>query len=172
MEVDEVAPAAAAPVASEENKSKKRKSSGVGAGDEDDKYDQRLSALLPFAQPLAPKKLNKKVMKTVKKAAKQKHIRRGVKEVVKSLRKGDKGLVVLAGDISPADVISHIPVLCEDSSVPYVFVPSKEDLGGAGATKRPTSCIMVVPGGFKKDGKESEYREAYDEIVSEIKSLA
>ncbi len=52
-------------------------------------------------------------------------LRRGVKEVVKGLRKGEKGIVIMAGDISPIDVISHLPVLCEDSDVPYVFVQSK-----------------------------------------------
>ena len=33
--------------------------------------------------------------------------------------------VVIAGDISPIDVISHIPVACEDNKVPYAYVPSK-----------------------------------------------
>jgi hypothetical protein len=42
------------------------------------------------------------------------------------------------------DVLSHLPVLCEDVSCPYLFVPSKESLGTASATKRPTSCIMMV----------------------------
>ena len=58
-------------------------------------------------------------------AASAKMLRRGVKEVVKGLRKGEKGFVVMAGDISPIDVISHLPVLCEDNDVPYVFVASK-----------------------------------------------
>ncbi|SCU86957.1 LAME_0D08240g1_1 [Lachancea meyersii CBS 8951] len=140
----------------------------------EDNYDARLPAVLPFAQPLASKKLNKKVLKTVKKASKAKNVKRGVKEVVKALRKGEKGLVVIAGDISPPDVISHIPVLCEDQTVPYIFVPSKQDLGSAGATKRPTSVVFVVPGSSKKkDGKakEEEYRESFDDVVKEVKSL-
>lgn len=139
-----------------------------------DNYDKKLPALLPFAHPLAPKKLNKKVLKTVKKASKAKHVKRGVKEVVKALRKGEKGLVIIAGDISPADVISHIPVLCEDMKVPYVFIPSKEDLGSAGATKRPTSTVMIVPGGSGKkadSSKTTEYREGYDDIVKEIPAI-
>ncbi|KAA8911249.1 hypothetical protein TRICI_003859 [Trichomonascus ciferrii] len=141
-----------------------------------DNYELRLPAVLPFASPLAPKKLNKKVLKTVKKASKARHVKRGVKEVVKAVRKGEKGLVIIAGDISPADVISHIPVLCENHKVPYVFIPSKEDLGSAGATKRPTSCVMVVPGGGSKkkaddSSKTDEYREGYDEIVKDIKSI-
>ena len=34
--------------------------------------------------------------------------------------------MVLAGDISPIDVITHVPVLCEDNDIPYVYVPAKE----------------------------------------------
>ena len=34
-------------------------------------------------------------------------------------------LVVIAADISPLDVISHLPVFCEEKSVPYMFVASK-----------------------------------------------
>ncbi|CCD24169.1 snoRNA-binding protein NHP2 NDAI_0C05100 [Naumovozyma dairenensis CBS 421] len=139
-----------------------------------DNYDARMPAVLPFAKPLASKKLNKKVLKTVKKASKAKNVKRGVKEVVKALRKGDKGLVVIAGDISPADVISHLPVLCEDNSVPYIFVPSKQDLGSAGATKRPTSVVFIVPGSNKKKeakAKEEEYKDAFNEVVKEVTAL-
>src|SRR2546423_11196101 len=69
------------------------------------------------------------------------------------------GVVVLAADISPMDVISHIPVLCEDHNIPYIYVTSRAELGMAGQTKRPTSVVMVVRSAGKKkekDGKEAE----------------
>jgi H/ACA ribonucleoprotein complex subunit 2 len=81
----------------------------------------------------------------VRKASHAKFVRRGVKEVVKALRKGEKGFCVIAGDISPIDVITHLPVMCEDREIPYFYVPSKIDLGAAASTKRPTSCILVTP---------------------------
>lgn len=148
----------------------------MGKEELDTNYDKRLPALVPFAKPLATKKLNHKIYKTVKKASKCKHVKRGVKEVVKALRKGDKGLVIIAGDIFPYDVVSHIPVLCEDNEVPYIFVPSKQDLGSAGATKRATSCVMIVPGGGKNKSKSASessdsYKEGFDEIVKSIKKL-
>jgi hypothetical protein len=37
-----------------------------------------------------------------------------------------RSICVLAGDISPIDVITHIPIVCEDNKVPYIYVPSKE----------------------------------------------
>ncbi|KAI9308806.1 50S ribosomal protein L30e-like protein [Cunninghamella echinulata] len=126
----------------------------------------------PIAHPMAEDKLSKKIFKTIKKASKAKHVHRGVKEVGKALRKGEKGLVIIAGDISPIDVIAHVPVLCEDHSVPYVFVPSKEQLGEASSTKRPTSVTMVVLGGKKKDLSAAEdYKELYEECFSQAKQL-
>ncbi|KAI1764105.1 L30e-like protein [Hypoxylon sp. FL1150] len=144
-----------------------------------------VGALVPFALPLADEKATKKVMKTVRKAAKHKTLKRGVKEVVKSLRKSPAagpgntsfpGVVVLAGDISPMDVISHIPVLCEDVNVPYIFVTSRAELGAAGSTKRPTSVVMVTEkrvGGKKAGGDKiaeeeedgEDFSEAYRDLV-------
>jgi len=139
-----------------------------------------LEDLSPIAHPLAQKKLLKKLHKTIKKASKHRQVKRGVKEVVKGIRKGEKGLLVLAADITPIDIISHLPVLSEDAGVPYVFVTSKEELGHASATKRPTSCVMVCPDskkktkrkdGEEKDDKEDDYRELYEECCREVEKL-
>lgn len=92
-----------------------------------------------IASPLADEKLTGRALKLVRKAAKAKLIRRGVKEVIKGLRKSEKGLMVLAGNVTPIDVISHIPVLCEEANIPYIYVPAKEDLG----TWRWESCRVA-----------------------------
>ncbi len=98
-----------------------------------------------ISKPLASRKTTKRIHKLVRKASQAKFVKRGVKEVVKALRKGEKGFCVLAGDISPVDVITHIPIMCEDRQIPYFYVPSKHDLGSAACTKRPTSCILINP---------------------------
>lgn len=116
-------------------------------------------------------------------AAKNKNLKRGVKEVVKSLRKSTPagpsnqafpGVVVLAGDISPMDVISHIPVLCEDFNVPYIFVNSRAELGAAGSTKRPTSVVMVTEkrSGGKKGDKDEGDDEGFAEVYKDLVKLA
>lgn len=65
-----------------------------------------------------------------------------------------------------------MPVLCEDNNVPYIFVPSKEQLGEASSTKRPTSVTMIVLGGKNKDTKAAEdYKELYDECYAQAKDL-
>lgn len=58
-------------------------------------YEQKKKFCAVIAKPLADEKLCKKVYKLAKKASKRKQIRRGVKEVVKALRKNSKGWVSL-----------------------------------------------------------------------------
>merc|ERR1711865_712221 len=118
-----------------------------------------------FCEPLAEPKLAKKLFKCIKKATKTKQVLRGVKEVVKAVRKGTKGVCVIAGNISPMDVISHLPILCEEKSIPYIFVRSKEELGAAALTKRPTSCMLIAP----KIKKDLEAPEGYDELAKKVK---
>jgi H/ACA ribonucleoprotein complex subunit 2 len=120
----------------------------------------------------------KKLHKTIKKASKARQVKRGVKEVVKGIRKGEQGLLVLAADINPIDIISHLPVLSEEAQIPYVFVTSKEELGHASSTKRPTSCVMICPNlkrkAQKKDGEEGgddDYRELYEECRRDVEKL-
>lgn len=115
-------------------------------------------------------------------AAKTKTLRRGVKEVVKALRKSQasgpsadlsaaNAIVVIAADISPMDVISHIPVLCEDHNIPYIYIKSRAQLGEASATKRPTSVVMVAKDRTSKKSKDikdddaAEFDEAYAELL-------
>ncbi|KAI0036826.1 50S ribosomal protein L30e-like protein [Vararia minispora EC-137] len=141
----------------------------------DDEIIVPVSELSPIAHPLAREKLAKKLHKTIKKASKQRQVKRGVKEVAKGIRKGEKGLLILAADITPVDIISHLPILSEEAGIPYVFVHSKEKLGEASSTKRPTSCVMVCPNQKRKkadsDGKEDDYKEAYDECCKEVLKL-
>ncbi|KZV72167.1 L30e-like protein [Peniophora sp. CONT] len=146
--------------------------------DDEEEIIVPLSELSPIAHPLAQKKLAKKLHKTIKKASKQRQVKRGVKEVAKGIRKGEKGLLILAADITPMDIISHLPVLCEEAGIPYVFVTSKEELGHASSTKRPTSCVMVCPDQKRKrkveageKEKDDDYREAYDECCKEVSKL-
>ena len=94
------------------------------------------------AQPLVTEKLYKKLEKIMKAAIQIHACSRGVKEVTKTLRKKQKGcdalpsdphpsskqhcrFCLIAGDCTPIDVIAHLPVYCEDRSVPYAFIPTR-----------------------------------------------
>uniref|UniRef100_A0A8D0NL72 H/ACA ribonucleoprotein complex subunit 2 n=1 Tax=Sus scrofa TaxID=9823 RepID=A0A8D0NL72_PIG len=107
--------------------------------------------------------LTGKLYKCIKKAIKQKQIQHGVKEVQKFIDKGKKGIMVLAGDTLPVEVYCHLPVMCEDRNLPYIYIPSKTNLGAAAGSKRPTCVIMVK--------SHKDYQEAYDECLEEVQAL-
>ena len=77
-------------------------------------------------------------------------IRKGTNEVTKAIEKGDAKLVVVAKDVSPAEITMHLPLLSKEKSVPCVEVPSKEDLGAAAGLSLATVAIAIVQEGEAK----------------------
>jgi large subunit ribosomal protein L7Ae len=56
-------------------------------------------------------------------------VRIGTNETTKAVERGQAKLVVIAEDVDPPEVVAHLPLLCEERKIPYVFVPNKEKLG-------------------------------------------
>lgn len=72
-------------------------------------------------------------------------------------------LVVFAGDVTPVDVMCHLPAVCEEKNLPYCYIPSKQDL--AHAVSFTNSCLMVL---IKPN---DEYAKLYSEVEEEFKQL-
>jgi len=45
------------------------------------------------------------------------YVRNGLKDVQARLRKGERGLVVFAGDVTPVEVMCHLPAVCEEKNL-------------------------------------------------------
>ncbi|KAL1513008.1 hypothetical protein ABEB36_002496 [Hypothenemus hampei] len=127
-------------------------------------YEQKVSFCNVIAKPMASKKLAKKCYKLVKKAVQHKtFIRCGLKDVQTRIRKGETGIVIFAGDVTPADIMCHLPGVCEEKDIPYVYIPSRKDLGAALGVKRGCVTVLIRP--------KSDYEEAFNELKSEINQL-
>jgi len=118
--------------------------------------------------PIIEGKLLSRVQKLVKKAAAgKKQLRRGVPECVKSIRKDQKGVVLIAGDIYPPDIAAHVPILCEEKDVPYAFVRTRKDLGDAVNSRRAVSLVLVNRP--KKD--DENLRKTYDQVEEGLRAV-
>jgi ribosomal protein L7Ae-like RNA K-turn-binding protein len=53
-------------------------------------------------------------------------------------------IIVMAADAEPLEIILHLPLLCEDKNVPYVFVKSKAALGRACGVTRPVVAASIT----------------------------
>ena len=125
----------------------------------------------PKAYPLAEQALTTKILNLVQQAANYKQLRKvtmrswgslnnsdmikkkrcslccnlqGANEATKTLNRGQAEFVVLAADSEPLEILLHIPLLCEDKNVPYVFVRSKQALGRACGVSRPVIAASVT----------------------------
>ena len=74
-------------------------------------------------------------------------IRKGTNEVTKAIERGIAKLVVVAKDVTPPEIIMHIPLLCKEKSIPCAEVPNKEELGAAAGLQVGTSSVAIVEAG-------------------------
>ncbi|CAK9795278.1 H/ACA ribonucleoprotein complex subunit 2-like protein [Anthophora plagiata] len=138
----------------------------IDTDDESQKsYEGKLKYTNRIAKPMAPRKLIKKICKCIKKASIWKtYLRVGLKDVQKQLRKGEKGLVVFAGDVFPIEIMCHLPIVCEDKNIPYCYVPSKRDIGKAMEVQRGSLVVLI---------KEHEgYKKLFEEIKHSMLTLS
>ncbi|KAK4875738.1 hypothetical protein RN001_012160 [Aquatica leii] len=148
-------------------KSKKESTEEIEEKDEvgEMSYEQKIANACVIAKPMASKKLTKKCYKLLKKASKHKSfVRNGLKDVQKRIRKGEHGLVFFAADVSPIDIMVHLPGVCEDKNIPYCYTPSRADLGAALGLKRGSLLALVR--------EKEDYKELFDELKQELTNLA
>jgi ribosomal protein L7Ae-like RNA K-turn-binding protein len=119
----------------------------------------------PKAYPLADAALTTKILNLVQQAVNYKQMRKGANEATKTLIRGQAGFVVLAADAEPLEILLHIPLLCEDKNVPYVFVRSKQALGRACGVSRPVISASIT------QNEGSQIRPQITSIQQEIEKI-
>lgn len=67
--------------------------------------------------------------------------KRGIKAIQKCLLRKEKGIVVLASDVTPFDLISHIPGLCLETHTPLFYIDSRFALKTE--KDKPTTCLFI-----------------------------
>jgi large subunit ribosomal protein L7Ae len=87
----------------------------------------------------------------IEKARDNGKIGKGANEATKHVERGQAKLVVMAEDVSPEEILAHMPLLCEEKNIPYTYVPSKEELGNAAGLGTSTSAVAVINPGKEKD---------------------
>jgi large subunit ribosomal protein L7Ae len=90
-------------------------------------------------------------------------VAKGTNEVTKFIERGDAVLVLIAEDVDPAEIVAHIPVLAEEKEIPYVYLATKEKVGGAAGLSVGTASACIVNAG--------DAEEAVAEIAEKVAEL-
>ena len=94
-----------------------------------------------------PKELADLTYEALRQARQTGKVRKGTNETTKAIERGVAKLVVIAEDVDPPEVVAHLPYLCEERGVPYVYVPSKEQIGSALGLEVPSASASIVDPG-------------------------
>ena len=104
-----------------------------------------------------------KVYELFERAKQSGKVRKGVNETTKAIDRGQAKLVAIALDIDPPEIVMHIPALCEEKGVIYVYVSSKQKLGqSCGINTQASAAAIIEPG---------EGKQTMDEIVKALNAL-
>ncbi|EED82477.1 candidate NHP2/L7aE family protein [Postia placenta Mad-698-R] len=96
------------------------------------------------AWPLAGPELNDQILDLVQRASQFKQLKKGANEATKTLNRGIAEVIILTADTEPLEILLHLPLLCEEKNVPYVFVSSKAALGRACGVTRPVIAASIT----------------------------
>jgi len=111
-----------------------------------------------------PEETTKKIVDLLTKVAKTGKIKAGVNEVTKMVERGNAKLVVMAEDVSPEELLYHMPVLCEEKKIPFTYISQRKELGKISGLNVATSCVVILNEGVAK--KELE------EVLKQVKELS
>ena len=118
----------------------------------------------------------KQAFAILQKAKESGKIRIGINEVTKAIERGQAKLVVTASDVSPAEIVAHIPGLCKEMKALSTSAGNKAELGAAVGIKNTSAVAVLDAGSAKKDleelvKKSQEKKEApkVEEVKEEAK---
>jgi len=94
-----------------------------------------------------PKDLVDKAYQVVQVARDSGKVRKGTNESTKAVERAVARLVIIAEDVDPPQVVAHLPILCDERKIPYLFVPSKLELGRAAGIDVGCAAVSVLEGG-------------------------
>ncbi len=110
-----------------------------------------------------PKELAEAAYEAVQLARDTGKIRRGTNESTKAIERGIAKLTLIAEDVEPPEIVAHLPLLCEERKIPYIYVPSKERLGQASGIDVKSAAITIVEAG--------DAAELLKEITKKLETL-
>ncbi|MEM1533486.1 MAG: 50S ribosomal protein L7Ae [Desulfurococcaceae archaeon] len=110
-----------------------------------------------------PPEVSEKAYEAVRKARESGgRIKKGTNETTKAVERGQAKLVLIAVDVDPPEIVMHLPLLCDEKKIPYVYVPSKKRLGEASGIEVAAASAAIVDPGNAKDLVEEVIRAVHE----------
>ena len=88
--------------------------------------------------------LKERTAELVEKTATKGKIKAGINEVTKAIERGTAKIVIIAEDVSPKEVVMHLPLLCDEKQIPFSYIATKKELGEKAGLRTATASIAIT----------------------------
>ncbi|MBJ83944.1 MAG: 50S ribosomal protein L7ae [Euryarchaeota archaeon] len=81
-------------------------------------------------------------------------LKKGSNEVTKAAERGTAQMIVMAENVNPAELLVHIPLICKEKSIPFIYVEDQaylaEAAGMNSGAKTAAIALMEVSKGAQE----------------------
>jgi large subunit ribosomal protein L7Ae len=84
------------------------------------------------------------VYEIIDKARKTGKVEKGTNETTKAIERGTAKLVVYASDVTPKEIVQHLPILCKEKGIQCVEADNKKKLGISAGLNIGCSSIAII----------------------------
>jgi large subunit ribosomal protein L7Ae len=90
-------------------------------------------------------------------------VKKGTNETTKAVERDSAALVYIAEDVSPEEIVMHLPELADEKEIPFVFVETQDDVGHAAGLEVGSAAAAIVDAG--------DADEDVEDITSKVEDL-
>ena len=110
-----------------------------------------------------PKELTEAAYEALQVALDTGKVKKGTNETTKAVERGIAKLVYIAEDVQPPEIVAHLPLLCDEMRIQYIYVPSKNRLGMSINIPVGSAAACIIDPGDAND--------LVQEILSRLKTI-
>ena len=81
-------------------------------------------------------------------------LKKGSNEVTKAAERGTAQMIVMADNVNPAELLAHIPLICKEKKIPFIYVEDQaylaEAAGMSSGAKTAAIALMEVSKGAQE----------------------
>ena len=94
-------------------------------------------------------------------------VKKGSNEVTKSAERGTAQMIVMAENVNPGELLAHIPMICKEKEIPYIYVEDQSYLAEAAGMSAGTKTAAIAVMQVDKEGLDR-----FNEVKGHFESLS
>ncbi|MBN17587.1 MAG: 50S ribosomal protein L7ae [Euryarchaeota archaeon] len=93
-------------------------------------------------------------------------LKKGSNEVTKAAERGTAQMIVMAENVNPSELLAHIPLICKEKSIPFIYVEDQAYLAEAAgmSTGAKTAAIALMEVGKGAEAAFNGVKEQTDAL--------